>query len=334
VPEPSLIQIKTSAYWYIQWYENGRTKRASTRTADRGEAEAILAAFRLVQASGPIEDLTVAQVLEWYWETYASTELMRPDNTDLAIRNLKPFFGTTLAAECGIGKQQAYVDAKRAQGYGEESIRRDLSTLSAAFRRAEKHEKLSRAPPALTLTPAPPRERWLTRSEVARLFWAMRDKRSRHVLLFARLALYTGARTGAILDLTWDRVNFSTGLIDFRVPGRKETKKRRTIAPMAHLRRALLQAKKRSKTKYVIEYRNQRVDRIYRAFVNRAARVGLEDVSPHVLRHSFATWAVQKGAPIYMVGKALGQTVASTTERYAKHRPKDIEDVMSLVRRK
>jgi integrase len=46
---------------------------------------------------------------------------------------------------------------------------------------------------------------------VARLFRALRGKRQRHVLLFVRLALYTSARTGAILDLTWDRVNFTAG---------------------------------------------------------------------------------------------------------------------------
>lgn len=333
MPDHTLIKIGNSRYWYIQWFEGGHSRRASTRTTDRDQAEAILAAYRLTVNDQVDDALTVSDALDWYWTSYAHG-LMRPANADLAIRNLKPFFGTTLAIECGIAKQSAYVDFKRSIGYGDESIRRDLSVLSAALRRAEKHTKLSRAPAMLTLTPAPARERWLTRSEVARLFQRLRRPRSRHVLLFARIAMYTGARTGAILDLTWDRVNFDTGLIDFRKPGRPATKKRRTVAPMGGLRSALLHAKKRARSRFVIEWAGQGVGRVAKAFIQACEDVGIHDASPHTLRHSFATWAVLKGAPIYMVGKALGQSVASTTERYAKHRPQDIENVMEIVRRK
>jgi len=333
VPDYSLIQLKTSPNWYIQWSERGRSRRHSTGTADRAQAEAILAATRLATESATDDALTVTEVLDWYWQVHGH-KLMRPDNCDLALRNLKPFFGATPANECGIGKQQAYVDHKRALNYGQESIRRDLSVLSAALRLAEKREKITRAPPILTLTPQPPRERWMTRQEVAKLFRALRTPRSRHVLLFARIAMYTGARTGAILDLTWDRVNFQTGLIDFHKPGRPLTKKRRTLAPMGHLARALKHAKKRARSDYVIEWAGQGIGRVAKSFISRAEAAGLEGVSPHVLRHSFATWAVMKGVPIFMVGRALGQSVASTTERYAKHRPEDIENVMDKVRRR
>jgi len=334
MPRFTLINIPTSPNLYVTWQDGSHSRRVSTRTSSRDEAEAFLAAFSLAQTSEPVDDLTVSQALDWYWDSYAKG-LMRPDNASLGIRNLKAFFGSTLAGQCNIAKQQAYVDNKRHVGYGDESIRRDLSVLSAALRRAEKHNKLDRAPPFLTLTPAPPRERWLTRDEVAKLFRRLRRPRSRHVLLFARLALYTGARTMAILDLTWDRVNFQTGTIDYRVPGRRITKKRRTVAPMTPaLRRALLSAKRRSRSSHVISWAGQRLDRVAKAFIQAGIDAGLEGVSPHVLRHTFASWAVQKGVPIYAVGKALGQTVASTTERYAKLAPDDIAAVMEAVRRK
>lgn len=333
MPDYKLVRINTSPRWYIQWREDGRAKRITTGTSDEEEANGILAAFRLVQAEEPAADLTVAQALDWYWEDHAKN-LMRPDAADLGIRKLKPFFGATIASECTIAKQQQFVDYRRDQGAGDESIRRDLSVLSAALRRAEKHGKLLRAPHIIALTPAPARERWMTRSEVAKLFRRLRRARSRHVLLFARLALYTGARTGAILDLTWDRVNFDTGLIDYRVPGRRVTKKRRTVSPMGSLRRALLHAKKHARSRHVIEWAGQRVERVAKAFIAAAEDVGMHDVSPHVLRHTFASWAVMNGADIYKVGKAIGQTIASTTERYAKLRPTDIEDVMGRVRRK
>jgi integrase len=338
VPDFELTKIRTSPNWYVTWTEGGRSQRVSTRTSSRTEADAFLAAFRLEAATEPLADLTIPQALDWYWDTHAKS-LFRPDSAKLAIRYLKAFFGTTYASALTLAKQEAYAAQRRNQGAGDESIRRDLSVLAAALNRAVKYHKLDRAPPFLSLTPAPPRERWLTRKEVARLFRQMRkpvrDKIHRHVILFTRLALYTGARTGAILDLTWERVDFDRGLIDYRKPGRRETKKRRTITPMTRkVRRMLLHAKKHSRSTHVVSWAGERIDRVAKAVNAHAVKAGVLDFSPHVLRHTFASWAVQKRVPIYTVGKALGQTVASTTERYAKLAPDDVLAAMEAASRK
>lgn len=334
MPDFALVKIRTSPNWYIQWFEDGHSQRASTRTTDRAAAESILAAFRLVKGDVRPDELTIPQVLDWYWDSHAKS-LMRPDNAELSIRYLKPFFGATLAADLTLEMQEAYVDDRRKRGAGDESIRRDLSVLSAALNRAVKYKRLAHRPPVLSLTPTPPRERWLTRKEAAALLRQMRGKRQVHVLLFTRLALYTGARTGAILDLTWDRVDFDAGLIDYRKPGRPQTKKRRTVAPMTRkVRRMLLHAKKHARGRHVVSWAGERIDRVAKACIAAADRAGVEDFSPHVLRHTFASWAVQRRVPIYMVGKALGQTVASTTERYAKLAPDDVLAAMEAATRK
>lgn len=338
MPDFALVQIRTSPNWYVTWSEGGRSQRVSTRTGDRREAEAFLAAFRLEAAEEPLADLTITQALDWYWDTHGKG-LMRPVNVSLAMRYLKPFFGSTLASKLTLAKQEAYAGHRRDAGVGDESIRRDLSVLAAALNRAVRYHKLDHAPPFLSLSAAPPRERWLTRKEVARLLRQMRvpvrDKIHRHVILFTRLALYTGARTGAILDLTWDRVDFDRGLIDFRKPGRRETKKRRTITPMTRkLRRMLLHAKKHARGGHVISWAGERIDRVAKSVNAHAVKAGIADFSPHVLRHTFASWAVQKRVPIYTVGKALGQTVASTTERYAKLAPDDVLDALEKATRK
>lgn len=338
MPDFTLIRIPTSPNWYVQWHEAGRSRRVTTRTGSRPEAEAFLAAFRLAATDELVPDLTVPQALDWYWDTHAK-KLFRPDSADLAMRYLRPFFGSTAASTLTLAKQEAYVEHRRAQGAGDESIRRDLSVLAAALNRAVKYKKLDRPPPFLALTPSPARERWLTRNEMARLLRQMRrpvrGKRHEHVILFTRLALYTGARTGAILDLTWDRVHFDTGLIDYRKPGRRQTKKRRTVTPMTRkVRRMLLHAHKHARGAHVISWAGERIDRVAKACIAHAEKAGVADFSPHVLRHTFASWAVQKRVPIYTVGKALGQTVASTTERYAKLAPDDVLAAMEQAQRK
>ena len=85
-------------------------------------------------------------------------------------------------------------------------------------------EKWIAAAPYVEMPPKPPpRERWLTREEVQRL---IHSAKSLHIRLFIVLAYYTTARTGAILDLTWDRVDLERRLIYYAKPGRRETKKR------------------------------------------------------------------------------------------------------------
>lgn len=338
MPDFSLIKIATSPNWYVQWFDGGRSRRVSTRTASDDEAASFLAAFRLAALDEPVADLTIGAALDWYWDSHGKS-VMRPDNIEFAIRYLKPFFASTPALDLSLSMQESYVDYRRKTGAGDESIRRDLSVLSAALNRAVRYKKLDRRPPYLTMRPGSPRERWLTRNEVARLLRQMRKPAQgrihRHLLLFTRLALYTGARSGAILDLTWDRVDFDRGLIDYRVPGRKVTRKVRTIAPMTkRVRRMLLHAYKHRKSRHVISWAGQRIERIALACKRHAAKAGIEGFSPHVLRHTFASWAVQRRVPIYMIGKALGQTVASTTERYAKLAPDDVLDAMERAVRK
>jgi site-specific recombinase XerD len=46
-------------------------------------------------------------------------------------------------------------------------------------------------------------------------------------------------------------------------------------------------------------------------------QAGLADLRLHDLRHSFASFAVADGASLSLIGKALGHSQISTTERYA-----------------
>jgi integrase len=214
------------------------------------------------------------------------------------------------------------------------TIQRDLNVLGAALHHAAFFERIPASPPVMSLAKEDPRERFLTRAEVARIFSRLRGK-SRHLLLFARLALYTGARTGAILDLTWDRVDLARGLVSYPRPGRKASKKKRVVVPIEpDMIRALTAAKRRAKTDHVIEWRGKRVTRIVRAFRRHLDALGMRDVSPHIFRHTFATWAASAGQPLHAIGGVLGQSVAHTTERYAKQQPEAKRKVVRAMRRK
>jgi integrase len=81
-----------------------------------------------------------------------------------------------------------------------------------------------------------------------------------HIKLFVVLTITTGGRTAAILELTWDRIDFEAGTIDLRTrevvdPLTKKVRKGRAIVPMSNEARAMLQdARQGALTNYVIEW--------------------------------------------------------------------------------
>src|SRR5262249_21046728 len=147
-----------------------------------------------------------------------------------------------------------------------------------------------------------PRDRWLTRKEAAALLReALSEPRVRlHLPLFILVGLYSGARKEAILSLRWSQVDLQSGRIDFHTPGARRTNKRRARIPiparlLGHLRRA---SKRGTEIGFVISENGKRLGDVKRGFSSACRRAGLQDVSPHVLRHTCATWLMQRGVPM------------------------------------
>ncbi|MEE8453421.1 MAG: hypothetical protein V3R90_01430, partial [Limibaculum sp.] len=133
------------------------------------------------------------------------------------------------------------------------SARRHLQELRAAFR-LHSHADPTFLPPRVTYpSERPPRERHIDRAQAKRLLDAA--KGTYHLWLYLLLAMTTGRRKGAILDLTWDRVDLERGVLDFRNPERLETKKRRGVVKIAGpVVSALSQARELARTSHVIEW--------------------------------------------------------------------------------
>ena len=76
-------------------------------------------------------------------------------------------------------------------------------------------------------------------------------------------------------------------------------------------------------------FRSRKGGHLHRTAIERlvgdaAAQAGLEGkVSPHWLRHSHATHALERGAPIHLVQATLGHASVATTGRYLHARPTD-----------
>jgi integrase len=214
-----------------------------------------------------------------------------------------------------------------------------IRELGGALRPAIEHAiKEKRLVPGKYFIPVPSapagRDYWITRKEAARLLReTRRDKRARlHLPLYTLIALYTGARRQAILDLTWTQIDLVAGTIDLNPPGRAQTKKRRPIIRITRsLRSALRRAQARASSAFVIAYNGLPVKDVKTGFNSAAERAGIPDCSSNTLRHTAGTWMAQRGVPLWQIAGWLGHSDARTSELYAHHSPEHLAEALSAM---
>jgi integrase len=295
--------------YYITWTVNGRSRKRSTGTASREEAEGIFAEWlrsrkRCAGPSDPAEVL-VTDILTAYVHE-RGPKIVGKQTLANAISHLARLWESRTVAEV-----PSYTDAfvkhrDRAAG----TIRRELGVLQAAINHGYRRGRLTRSV-AVELPPAPvAKERWLTRDEAAKLIRAARfDHKARLYLpLFILIALYTGRRKEAILSLRWSQVDLEAKRLDFDIEGRAETKKRRGKAPIhPRLLPHLIRARRRgSDLGPVLHINGRPIGNIKKGFAAACRRAGIAGVTPHTMRHTAATWLAKNGCP-NLAGRRLSR---------------------------
>lgn len=324
---PRLVRRGDRRQWAIYYLDGGRPRHLSTGAENEDAAKRELAEF-IASRERPTPATTVTQVLDRYIEA-RRTVVAAPERLDEARKPLDRLLGYRRASTMAPAESRAYTHSRRAEGKKTGTIRRELGLLRAGLRWAARENVIDRAP-AVELPASPPvKDRWLTRDEAARLLGAIR---AYHLALFTRIALATGARTAAILALTWDRVDLDARLIDFSEPGRIETSKRRATVPINDDLFAVLdEARERATTDYVIEWGDRQVKRVVKGIGAAAKRAGLKSVTAHTLRHTAATWMAQAGTDLWRIGGVLGHADPRTTAKYTKHHPDYLKDAVAAL---
>ena len=199
------------------------------------------------------------------------------------------------------------------------TVRNELAVIRAALNHAER-EKLIVKAPYIQMPALPPKAiRHLSKAQFRKL---VAGAEAPHIKLFMKLAVATGARMTALLELTWDRVDFALGVIDLNPPERVQTSKyRATVRMNAQIREELEAAKAGAESPFVIEYGGRRVASVKTA-MNAAVRRSGVAATPHMFRHSAAVWMAEAGQPMPVIAQFLGHTDSRITERvYARFSP-------------
>lgn len=298
--------------WYVL-YGPRLKKRSSTGTEDRGQAEVYLSQFIAGHGEPTLDAVTVEQILRGY-EGDRGLHLRSPGSLKYGIAPLVSALGNLRPEQLTPTAIAGYA---RGRGASAGTILREVGILRAALGWAEAHKLIDRKPSIPNPVKAPqPRERWLTKEEARKLLDACQEP---HVKLFITLGLMTAARAGAILEAKWDQVDLKAKTIDYG-PG-YGNKSRAVVALNPELVKALKAAQTMSCSKYVVEFRGKPLKTIKTGFAAACRRAGLVGVTPHILRHTAATWAAIERRPLSEIARMLGDSEATVERVYAKWSP-------------
>ena len=333
-----IYQRPNSPYWWASWIDGcGKPARRSTqiRREDdprKEQAKAVRAQWVIdaqaeKQQKRPKADKPAERTFDELMVSYIDGPSLEKKSHERDLYSLKPlaaaFQGRELTGIKGADVRQ-YIQERKTAGIAPATINRELGLMSAAINWAIKELEWPLANPfkGRRQTPPPGRDRWLTHEEADRLIEAA--KRLPHLHDFILLSLNTGMRTGEVLGLEWNRVDFTRRTIYLGAADQKNGKPS-TVPINEKAREALLNCARRRATDspdspWVFANRKgERIASIKKSFAATTRAAKLENVHPHDLRRTFGSWLVQQGVTIQTVSALLRHSDISVTVKVYAH---------------
>ena len=168
----------------------------------------------------------------------------------------------------------------------------------------------------------------LNKEEISKMLEATLNLKHRLVLMFL---YYTGIRLNEIVNLKWEDIDFERDTIHLKTAkGEKE----RIIFLHEKLKNFIEYFGIKKESFAFMSNLGKKYDKrtIQMIVKNAAERAGIgKKITPHTLRHSFATHLLEAGADIRHIQKLLGHSSLQTTQIYTHVANKDIKKLANLL---
>jgi len=243
-------------------------------------------------------------------------------NYRLDLEDFKAFLGQTNIESIDYLTLRKYLALLKEKNLQTRSVGRKISTLRSFFKFLTR-EGFLKANPILVVS-SPKMEKhlpqFLTEGETTRLIEAAvrGDERGLRDRAILETFYSTGIRISELVGLDTEDIDFISGIVKVIGKGKKER-----LAPIGeHAIRAIreyLDKRKRTSAAVFLNKSGKRItDRGVRNIVEKYVRLASikQGVSPHTLRHSFATHLLDRGADLRSVQELLGHANLSTTQIY------------------
>jgi integrase/recombinase XerC len=226
---------------------------------------------------------------------------------------------------------RAFIGFLLDEGFGRRSVARKIASLRSFFKYLWRHKIVEGNPALVLITPKVGKRLPVFLDELSmRKLLLSSDQtgpNKNRDLAIMELFYSTGIRLSELIDLTLNDLKQEEGLIKVKGKGRKERfvpvgKKALSVINeyLATRRDLLLEAHRTHNERSLFvtgkgrKLYPQAVGRIVRKYIGAVSEI--EKKSPHVLRHTFATHLLNRGADIRAVKELLGHESLSTTQVY------------------
>lgn len=310
------IYKRSTGFYYVTFQKDGKRIYKSTGEKNRLKATAVAEKILSCDSDSMVFSKFSERLLAYAKATYS------PRNVEVYERVLREFL------DCLGDRRMIDItpyDIERFKAWRMEkvspvSVNIDLRTIKAALNRAFDWGLLSKNPCKKTIPVRVPDNSpaYLNYEDFARLCENIKQKWLLDIIIFA---VATGMRQGEILNLRWNEIDLSRRIVrvgnkdGFRTKAGKERN-----VPLNDMALRIIAGRERT-SKYVFVNTNGekvRRDTLTKTFKKKIRKLGLEDdLHFHSLRHTFASWMVQRGVPLYHVQKLLGHSSIKITEIYS-----------------
>lgn len=318
---------KRGKTWWARFTApDGRRIQASCRTGNRLAAQEfhdqLKARLWREQVAGSIPEIPWPEaVIRWCRESGKKTLY----NDKSHFRLLDPYLSSLTLGQVTREVIDIFIETRRKEGVKPATINRSLEVLRAVLNKAEKDWRWLDKAPRLRLLKEPQRRvRWLTEKEAAKLLAELPE----HIQAMASFTLCTGLREANVTGLQWSQVDLKAKRAWIHPD---QAKKEKAIGiPLNPEAVRILRDQQGKHETFVFTYGKKKPRPVVKAGTKwwRAAvkRVGLSDFRWHDLRHTWASWHVQRGTPLHVLQELGGWESYEMVRRYAHLSVKHLAD--------
>ena len=309
------LRKRGGSWWVDVVAPNGERIRRTAGTANKALAQEFhdrLKAdlWRLAKLGERPQQTWNDAVVRWLKE-HAHKATAKEDVTKL--RWLDQYLGGKHLEHVNRALIDRITDAKLAQGCSNATVNRTLELVRAILRKCVNDwEWLTRAPSVRMLKEPTRRIRFLTRDEAQRLLAALPE----HLADMAAFSLATGLRASNVTGLQWSQVDVARRLAWIHPD---QAKARKAIpVPLNAEAVALISKQVGKHLTHVFSYRGRPITQVStKAWYAALERAGIGDFRWHDLRHTWASWHVQNGTPLFALQELGGWASTEMVRRYA-----------------
>ncbi|MFU8925340.1 tyrosine-type recombinase/integrase [Acinetobacter puyangensis] len=246
------------------------------------------------------------------------------------FKNLEWFFQFD---EITIEHVHDYCTLRQSDGVKNSTINRELHVIKSAFNYYLKHKSQATFKNVFNgfkLFEQDFIPRFLNASECVQLLQSAKKYNNYKLHDYILLLLNTGCRSGELLSLTWDNVYINEKYFIIR---NSLSKNKKTVYKPLNSASiyALLRLKDHKKYVFYNKDTDSNVKSFYRGWRCAVKRAEIGEVRIHDLRHTFASFLIKQGVPLYHVSQLLGHSDTRITQRYAHLAPENLHECLNVL---